>query len=183
MPDRGPWTQTYSGRQFFYLDPRPEDISLVDIAAALSKLNRFTGHTMRFYSVAQHSIHVAENLREYGEEVVRHGLMHDAAEAYIGDIATPLKKLLGHTIRDLEASIADAIYEKYGLVGSDILIETLVRTADARMLVTERDQLLGGESAPWGIEADPYKMTITPMDHGRACYEFMRYATLLGIKD
>lgn len=76
---------TYSGRLIDVLDPKPGDIEREDIIHALSCTCRFNGHCREFYSVAQHSILVAE--------ICGHswGLLHDAAEAYMGDIIRPLK--------------------------------------------------------------------------------------------
>ena len=79
----GSWLQTYTGIQFWPLDPRPEEIDIQDIAHALSLLCRFNGHCQRFYSVAEHSVHVSTILApEFG----LWGLLHDAAEAYLSDI-------------------------------------------------------------------------------------------------
>lgn len=55
----GDWMQTFTGRQFWPMDPRPEDLDILDIAHALSLLCRFGGHCQRFYSVAEHSVHVS----------------------------------------------------------------------------------------------------------------------------
>jgi len=82
----GDWIQTYTGKRFWPLDPRPEDVDILDIAHSLSLLCRFTGHTSSFYSVSQHSILVAQ---EVPKRLRLWALFHDAAEAYIGDIARP----------------------------------------------------------------------------------------------
>ena len=56
---RGSWAQTFTGRQFFPLDPDPQDIDIVDIAHSLAMQCRYNGHTDRFYSVAEHCVHVS----------------------------------------------------------------------------------------------------------------------------
>jgi uncharacterized protein len=85
------WIQTYSGHRFWPTDPRIEDIKIIDIAAALSKLCRYAGHCHKFYSVAEHSILVS---RHVPFRFRLDALLHDAAEAYLVDIPTPLKAAL-----------------------------------------------------------------------------------------
>jgi hypothetical protein len=85
----GDWIQTYSGRQFWPLDPRVEDVHLEDIAHALSNVCRYTGHVREFYSVAEHSVHVSWSCEP---EDALWGLLHDASEAYLADMARPVKQ-------------------------------------------------------------------------------------------
>ena len=82
--------QTFTGKQFHLLNPRPEDICIEDIAHALSMLCRFTGHTRVFYSVAEHSMHCSLVVPK---EHRLQALLHDATEAYLGDLSAPLKSL------------------------------------------------------------------------------------------
>ena len=79
----GDWMQTYTGERFWPLDPRIEDIHIRDISMALGKLCRYGGHTIFFYSVAEHSVLVSEYVPE---EYALWGLLHDASEAYLSDI-------------------------------------------------------------------------------------------------
>src|SRR5712664_1181267 len=88
MSDRGPWIETFTGHAFYLLDPRPEDILIEDIAHALSQACRFTCHTRRFYSVAEHSYHIAVLCEK---EYKLGGLLDDAEETYLGDMNRPLK--------------------------------------------------------------------------------------------
>lgn len=90
------WIQTRSGEAFDLLNPKPEHVQLEDIVYALSHLCRFNGHTSRFYSVAEHSLHVCDRVLEAGHPARAQlvALLHDAHEAYTGDIASPLKQLL-----------------------------------------------------------------------------------------
>jgi len=83
----GDWIETYTGKQFYPLDPYPEDIDVRDIAHALSNLCRFTGHCRAFYSVAEHSIYVSTHVPK---TMALQALFHDAPEAYIADISGPL---------------------------------------------------------------------------------------------
>jgi hypothetical protein len=102
---------TYHGHRFDYAAPQPAMIDPRDIAHALSHLARFNGHTHRHYSVAEHSINVA---RLVGPSAARLALLHDAAEAYTGDIVTPLKRLIPG-FREIEERITAVINERFGL--------------------------------------------------------------------
>lgn len=86
---KGDWMQTASGRQFWPLDPRTEEIYIEDIAAALSKLCRYGGHCKRFYSVAEHCVLMAHAAPD---ELRLAALMHDASEAYLSDVIRPIKR-------------------------------------------------------------------------------------------
>lgn len=105
---------TYSGRWINPLDPSPDDIVIEDIAAALSKICRFTGHVRSFYSVAEHSCRVADAA---STENTLWGLLHDAGEAYIGDIARPVKYSpgFGTYYRKTQTKLDVAVIEKFGL--------------------------------------------------------------------
>ena len=90
----------------------PADVSVVDIAHALSRQCRYNGHVEGFLSVARHSLWVAEHLEHHGPAIALAGLMHDAAEAYLGDMIRPLKRgPLGAQYREVEARIEAAIAE------------------------------------------------------------------------
>ena len=111
------WLQTRSGRPFDYEQPKPDQIDIRDIAHALGQLCRFAGHCSRFYSVAEHSVHVAMLLRQGGDPLARWGLLHDAHEAYVVDIPSPLKRLLPD-YRKFEDIAAAAVLSRFGLVGA-----------------------------------------------------------------
>ena len=95
------WIMTYSGTPIAPLDPTPDDIKVVDIAHALAMTCRWAGHCHTFYSVAEHSVRVADLCVALGEkeglskaelkDLEMLGLMHDATEAYVGDIPRPIK--------------------------------------------------------------------------------------------
>jgi hypothetical protein len=113
---RGNWSQTFTGVQFYPLDPRPEDIDIRDIAHALSQTCRYGGHTRVFYSVAEHCIHLAHAMREMGPDPAEalQALMHDAAEAYCQDLVRPIKEQVqGYAA--MEGRIERAIQERFGL--------------------------------------------------------------------
>jgi hypothetical protein len=124
--------QTVGGRKFDFLNPT-FDIS--DIAHGLSNICRFTGHTDRFYSVAQHSVlvsYLVPNKHAFA------GLLHDAHEAYMGDVSTPLKALLPDYKR-LEHSVERSLHAHFGLPEVN---HPSVKRADLVMLATEKAQLL-----------------------------------------
>jgi len=107
---------TYSGKLFSILDPQPEQIDILDIAQGLAFKGHFAGQTPQFFSIAQHSILVADLLesQKLNSELILLGLLHDAAEAYIGDMITPIKILLP-VFQKIENSIVEAIALKYSL--------------------------------------------------------------------
>jgi hypothetical protein len=134
---RGPWIQTYSGRKLYLADPRPEDFCLEDIAHATARINRFTGHG-GCYSVAQHMVLAAEMAERHyarsGDHLMGRMLLHDAVEAYYGDVSSPLKALLpGY--RELELRAERMIESAFGVA---FLEDPRVKEIDLRMLLTER---------------------------------------------
>lgn len=132
------WITTFTGKQFFHLNPQPEQICIEDIAHALSMNCRWTGHTKYHYSVAQHSVYVSY-LVPFSD--AKKGLMHDSPEAYIGDMNRPLKHYTeaGVIYSQIEESIEKVIFEKFGLTPG---IPESVKVADNQMLYTEKDQLI-----------------------------------------
>jgi hypothetical protein len=146
--------QTYSGRRFWPLDPRPEDVCIEDVAHALSLLTRYGGHCLRFYSVAEHSVHLA---RHASPEDKLWLLLHDASEAYLSDMVRPLKRFMPE-YREAEDRVSAAVYERFGL---DPAHEPrTVKALDNRILMDERAQVMrptgdewhyGGENEPLGV--------------------------------
>lgn len=138
----GPFIITYTGRVFPYDSFGPDDIEILDIAHSLSQLGRYTGHTNLFYSVAQHSMLVAEKMPGPADEKLV-GLLHDAAEAFTNDLASPLKAYLerqGDTAyRDLQARITAAVYGRFGVEE----IPDDVRLYDIAAGVFEAEGLMG----------------------------------------
>ncbi len=103
---------TVEGRAIDLRKPSEEAIEICDIAGALSLICRFGGHVNRFYSVAQHSLVVCALAPD---DLKREALLHDAPEAYLGDVIKPLKRLLGPAYRELECCFEDLICRKYGV--------------------------------------------------------------------
>ena len=138
------WILTASGRRFSLDDPRPEDVHPDDLAHALSHLCRFGGHTRVHYSVAQHSVLVASLLPP---RLALAGLLHDAAEAYVGDCVGPLAHRLPE-FRSVELRILEVIGERFGVPFADFRSGE-VRNADAVALLTERASFLPPSRQPW----------------------------------
>ena len=108
----GDWIQTYTGKQFWPIDPRACEITIEDIAHALSLQCRFSGHCREFYSVAQHSCLVSSYCID---EDAGWGLLHDAAEAYLVDLPRPIKRFssLGVEYRKAEERVMAAVNEAF----------------------------------------------------------------------
>jgi hypothetical protein len=139
-----------SGRYIDLLNPKPSDIRIEDIAAALAKLCRFGGHCSRFYSVAEHSIHAASIVKDDGAErlAILATLLHDAAEAYIGDVVRPLKRVLGERVRQIEERILAVVSDRF-LV--DVMAYKPVwEPVDNALLIAERNALF-----PSRMSGDP----------------------------
>ncbi|MDP1810578.1 MAG: hypothetical protein Q8K66_04155 [Sediminibacterium sp.] len=124
---------SYTGKLINLYQPTEDMIQIQDIGSALSKICRFGGHSSLFYSVAQHSVLVAALC---GDELPKEALMHDAAEAYLGDVIKPLKIILGAGYADLEASFEAVISAKFGLA-SGKLIKARIKKYDLMALDLE----------------------------------------------
>lgn len=145
---------THSGLLVDYTNPRPQDISIKDIAEALAKQCRFSGHTMQFYSVAQHACLVHDLCPL---EARPWALLHDAHEAYTGDLPTPLKNALhalggGLALDDVCNRLDRAIAGMAGLTWpiSD-RVSSEVKVWDRVALATERHVLLSPAAADHSI--------------------------------
>lgn len=137
-----PYIETATGRRF-YID-RPE-FHMDEIAHALGHQCRYTGHSKRFYSVAEHSVLVSRIMRYLDLGDPFEGLMHDAAEAYLSDIAAPWKALLPD-YKKLEARIELPLRQKYGL---NPVMSDGCRRADWLALFIEARVLIPSQAADW----------------------------------
>ena len=156
----GDWTQTFTGNRFYPFDPRPEDISIEDIAHHLAMICRFGGACRAFYSVAQHSVFVSD---ECPTKDALWGLLHDAAEAYVGDMVRPIKRLASMDLyREAEDRILGMIAARFGLSWP---MPESVRRADEVLLATEARDVMGGQCAGrWSLQYEPKAMIIHPWD-------------------
>ena len=185
----GDWEQTYTGRKWFPLDPRPEDVFLIDIAHPLSQQCRFGGHCSGFYSVAEHSVRVSYLVEQLHAEAVPEGtqtrrmlalwgLLHDAAEAYLLDFVRPMKRQsdLGAIYRKVEAQNMAAICLHFGLPLKE---PDTVNYADNVLLATEKRDLMAPEPEPWAPLPEPLPQVIVPWMPERAEQAFLARFTEL----
>jgi hypothetical protein len=161
---KGGSIQTFSGVIFYPLDPREEDIFLMDVGHGLSNKARFTGHTRRFYSTAEHSTRVSWCLRDMGFDLMTQyvGLHHDDTDAYLPDVPTPLKRLPEFQwFRDLEESMQELCYKRFGAIVTDY---KPVKRADVILLLTEKRDLMPLKNHNWDHKytevpiPEPYKI-------------------------
>ena len=179
-PAPGPYLQTVSGRFVNPFDPDPSQLDIGDIARALGNLCRFGGHSRAFYSVAQHSVIVSELVEQRGgdAEDVFAALMHDASEAYLGDMPHPLKhrSALGAAFKAAEDHLEQVIGARFG-IKADV---PEIKRADRALLATER-LAFSAEDWHWpeldGIE--PLDLELTAWSPEEATEAFARrYAEL-----
>ena len=179
-PAPGPYLQTVSGRWVNPFDPDPDQLDAGDIARALANQCRFGGHCRVFYSVAQHSVIVSELVEQRGSDVedVFAALMHDAAEAYLGDMPHPLKHRspLGAAFKAAEERLEQAIRDHFRIKPG----VPEIKQADRALLATER-RAFSAETWHWpeleGVE--PLDLDLTAWTPDEAAQAFARrYAEL-----
>lgn len=160
---------TYTGKYFDFFEVSPESICIEDIAHALANTCRFGGHVQEFYSVAQHSVLVSKTVPV---EDAKWGLMHDAAEAYLVDVPSPLKALLPD-YKNMENHVEEKVLEVFGLVGTK---PSSVKRADLILLATEQRDLMAKHDDVWGsiLGLTPLKETIVPLSPKLAEQQFLR---------
>ncbi len=173
------WMQTYTGLQFYPLAPQPADVAIEDIAHALSLICRYGGHVDRFYSVAEHCVLVSQAVPP---EHALHALLHDATEAYVGDMVRPLKhqpQMSAYV--DAEDRVWEAVCERFQI---DPVMPPSVKDADNRILLTERDELMRHHGAQHEWEQDglePLSVLVTGWAPPRAEREYLaRFHELSG---
>lgn len=143
----GSWSQSYSGTKYWIMDPFPEEINLMDIAVGLSNAARYRGQTKFFYPVLTHCVLVSRGVEKLAlergwslqaaKEAAFEGLMHDASEAFLGDVARPLKRQ--RAMREycrVEALWEECINKRFG-IRSSLQSKTLVKEVDQRIVLDE----------------------------------------------
>lgn len=147
------YVSTFLGNRFYLTRPHIDDVAIEDIAHGLAYQCRFNGQTSAFYSVAQHSLMVVSLVPE---SLQFQALLHDAAEAYLGDMVKPLK-LLFPEFSVLEARVMEIIGQRFAI---DLTrLDPAIKRADMIALATEKRDLMPYSTEPWsyleGIDALP----------------------------
>lgn len=183
------WIQTVTGIAFDLEEPRPDMVCLLDIAHALARQCRFNGHTPKHYSVAQHSVLVSQMCPPRTQKF---GQLHDAAETYIGDVVSPVKRLLydvrdpeaHNVLRAVETRILSAILEHFGVDWPSDSDQQLVKKIDRIVLATEQRAFLPDPPTPWemleGVE--PLTGGLRAFDAVEAKALFLERALEVGLR-
>lgn len=146
-----------SGCYLDLLDPRPDQFTMSDIACGLSKICRFGGQIEQFYSVAEHCLVSTEIARERTGSVdfQKAVLMHDAAEAFVGDIVKPLKVLLPE-FSSIENRLEACIFKKYSIDFGKF--KERAKAIDMDMLIAERNHFFSKDEVAWVGEDEVEKI-------------------------
>ncbi len=164
-----PYVSTYLGNRFYLTRPHIDDVAIEDIAHGLAYQCRFNGQTSAFYSVAQHSLMVMELVPPEHRFAA---LLHDAAEAYLGDMVKPLKNLFPE-FSAIETRVMAIIGEKFGL---DLThLAPCIKEADLVALATEKRDLMPHSTESWSYLAnvEPLPHIIAALSPGEAKEAFL----------
>jgi len=158
------WIQTATGNKFYVDDPKVEDVDARDIVHALPKICRYAGHCKGFYSVAEHSVIVADEVmvRFKNFELARAALLHDAPEAYLTDLPSPIKRLCPD-YQALEGKVGTILEKKFDLKYP--LDDDRIRQVDFEVFLAEKDQIM---PEPWEVPGHPAKVKIRCLDPKKA---------------
>lgn len=162
----GKWIPTFTGKRFWLLDPRPQDIDIRDIAHNLAKFPRYAGGTKghRGYSVAQHSVACSYH---GDKKFAMAKLMHDSPEAYMGDCISPLKDIIRGVYEPIEHKIMLAVAARFGFEW-DPAVEAKVKESDMALLTTEVRDLVPTGIVNGRLLEMPLPGTLRPMKKKKA---------------
>lgn len=162
------WIQTYTGKQFFPLEPNIDAICIEDIAYSLGKICRFNGHTTCFYSVAEHCLHVSHFV---SKENAMWGLLHDASETYLIDMPRPLKPVL-NGYKEIEERVHKCVAKKFGLCWP---MPKEIKKVDTAILHDEMLRVMSKKPKAWPqLIYPPLGVTIVGMEHQEATAKFLK---------
>lgn len=183
------WIETFSGHPIDPLNPEPHRIHYTDIAHALSNQCRFSGHTVKFYSVAQHSVHVSEEVELMGAspEVQMLALFHDASEAYLVDMPTPIKRQMPEyraAEEKLQTMIERTLFPTFGQKGvckSDAHV--IIKKADLVLLATEARDLMNDPQDWKTLQGlTPWISQIEAWSPEKSKFEFLTRFNILNVR-
>lgn len=162
------WIETFTRRRVDPLHMLEDDIDIRDIYISLSHLCRYVGQCKRFYSVGQHSIHVAEMVlnaphgdrpREEHHRTCLAALLHDGAEAYISDISRPVKHSIAQLMK-VEDRLMGEVTKRFKLHGADW---SLIKKMDNIMLATEAFELMQSRGEGWYLPEPRDRHLVIPV--------------------
>jgi len=160
MTKQDAFIRTYTGGQVFFFEPDKSNIDLLDIYHPLSLLCRFNGNSLYFYSIAQHSVMVADKVfEETGcKSLAFPALMHDGAEAFLSDIPSPFKALFPD-FKEVEIRMEEWLSRRFGF---EYPLDPIIKKHDLKALSTEMRDLMivcDNQNLP-----EPYPEKIIPLD-------------------
>ena len=186
MTRKGDWVQMFSGGQFWPLDPRAVEIKLIDVAVGLSRECRFGNQCRRWYSVAEHSIHMTLHAMREGADArtARCALFHDSSEGVtLKDMVRPLKRRM-LDYKAIESGVMLAVAERFDF---DWPMPHDLKVLDERIGLTEQRDNMAPPPAPWApvrFEASgPLPVELRYWSPGDAFNIFMNLAVGLGVRD
>jgi hypothetical protein len=181
------WMQTNSRQKVDLLNPDPNSIALHDIAHALSRICRYNGHVVAHYSVAEHCCLVSDYLLQVypnDPSVAFAGLLHDASEAYVGDLTSPMQLALGdagrQAVKDMHHRMWRAIAKRLRVSDYVDIESPDVKAADRRICLDECDALLGGPIQPWNIGGGKLGVKIRGWEAWMAELQWLRRYKIFG---
>lgn len=172
----GPSIMLHSGAWLDLSSPSTSNFTIEDIAHGLAHICRYSGQCRDFYSVAEHSLLVCDLVPEQGLSA----LLHDAAEAFLGDVTRPLKQMLPD-YRRIEHEVQSAIQHRFGLPA---MLEPSIKRADLRVLAAEQAQIMPAGANDWAAEAGiaPAPVVVRHLSPAAAKSAFLeRFARLQSI--
>jgi hypothetical protein len=159
------WAMTFSGTRVFPFELKEHEVHITDIAHALAMQCRYNGHVNKFYSVAEHCLHISASvLRDTGNvEWSLCGLLHDAGEAYTGDFTRPVKNSMrevGEVLHEAEDRNELVIARRFQL---EHPFPPIIKDYDRRIIVDEKEQLFGADK-PWDWDLVPLDIIVRNFD-------------------
>lgn len=154
----GTTIKVFKGQYIDLANPDPQDIEMHSIATALARICRYGGHSPKYLSVAEHCYHATRLAMQDGQsdEVLRAVFLHDASEAYMGDLVAPLKQIIGEEYGDLERKMEHAISERFGV--NIHKHYDAYKAYDLMMLKAEKLALWGDDGIAWSrLESVPVR--------------------------